>query len=169
MSTSQLAEILYDNASEPGFRRLRASWRRRLAVYVAVTVAGFAVVTAFFGPPAISSRDPLLLAAWLSLASVFVLMLGWGLFEEREALHARVTTEGIERARGRLLPRHQLREASVEDSSHYVLVRERAGENGKPLLGVLRDRLANPEKFKWAVEELIRRARESAKGSMGGR
>lgn len=128
-----------------------------MRVSTLVFAIGLGLATVILAPPAIFSRDALLIAAWASGTIVFALPLIWGLrIELGKPLDIRVTTHGVRVQGFGWVPTDRLKGATVEERRGFIMVRSSVTVPRRPLLSVDSRELANPAGFKAALNRLLR-------------
>jgi len=147
--------LTYDNAREERFARLVKMRRLRLVSSVVVLAGALVVVTALANPRSSYALDVPRIILWLVATTLFLLLIVWGLvIETRRGLGIAVSHEGVFRQGRRVVRPDELKGARLEVKYGSIVAVSRSSD--KAVLSIEVRDLANPTKFREALEELVR-------------
>ncbi len=151
-----ITDVLHDNASLPEFASLRRSRNWRVAASLIVFVSTLVLVTVMFAPDALRTGRAKRMALWLTAAALPLMLIVGGLIQESQhPLEIRVEATGVVLGRRRIVAVAHLRGARLVESEGFIAVRKPTDHRERPVLGVWKKELANPEAFRLALSRLV--------------
>jgi hypothetical protein len=158
------SQPLYDNASRPEYASLRRLRLRRVAVSLVVFISILIVIAVVAFAPALYTGGLDRVVFWLAASAFpFVVIIGGLIDEAQHPLDIRVDTTGVTLRRRHHVPVSRLRGARLTETDGFIILRQVQGHRRRPILGIWKRDLANPEAFRLALSLLV--AAEPSQGN----